>query len=415
MRVVLDCDVVIYDALKAPTDEIQFVLKSKPDSEPALTSFNYVEKKTLILLSSVFSWSDTPPKEFIDENTGEAIEVTSIRTGKTGRTFGTHNTENSQELRDPMKFNYTNREHSFRRALPSYEYLRTLENQTMAAGKSKEGLRVYVLCAGILYGNGEDALYDIIETAYQGERPLTIIGDGRNKIPMLHAIDLGTMVKYLVFEQPADIEYINAIDFAPNRTQRKLIQTIAEAMGGTEISQQTYLDAVFQDDYNLLTLNVNLIPTDILASAPEDTPEPKQTYAEGERKSYCWKYRSGLAENFDEIYGEYKSFRGLKTIKLGLAGVSSTHGSLYGEDLSKKLRIPFISYDKLVAEVGSRDDAIGKSVKDYLEAEKTRMIKEATEELDKQKAKKKKGIPDAVNPDDVDIVHFSTHHASTFR
>jgi len=45
-----------------------------------------------ILISSVFSWSDTPPKEFIDENTGEAIEVTSIKTGKTGRTFGTHNT-----------------------------------------------------------------------------------------------------------------------------------------------------------------------------------------------------------------------------------------------------------------------------------------------------------------------------------
>lgn len=28
MRVILDCDVVIYDALKTPSDEIQFALKS---------------------------------------------------------------------------------------------------------------------------------------------------------------------------------------------------------------------------------------------------------------------------------------------------------------------------------------------------------------------------------------------------
>lgn len=65
----------------------------------ALTSFNYTENKTFILISSVLSWSDTPPKEFIDENTGEAIEVTSIKTGKTGRTYGTQNTVCLSDLR----------------------------------------------------------------------------------------------------------------------------------------------------------------------------------------------------------------------------------------------------------------------------------------------------------------------------
>jgi hypothetical protein len=33
------------------------------------------------------------------------------------------------------------------------------------------------------------------------------------------------------------------------------------------------------------------------------------------------------------------------------------------------------------------------------------MVKEATEELEKQKAKKKKGLPDAINPDDVKSSH----------
>lgn len=47
-----------------------------------------------------------------------------------------------------------------------------------------------------------------------------------------------------------------------------------------------------------------------------------------------------------------------------------------------------------------KDDPIGRSVKEYLTSEKDRMVKEAQEELEKLKAKKKKGIPDAVNPDD---------------
>lgn len=66
-------------------------------------------------------------------------------------------------MKDPLKTHYTDKEYNFRRALPAYEYLRSLENQTMAAGKTKENLTTYVLCSGIVYGNGEDSLYDIIE------------------------------------------------------------------------------------------------------------------------------------------------------------------------------------------------------------------------------------------------------------
>lgn len=43
---------------------------------------------------------------------------------------------------------------------------------------------------------------------------------------------------------------------------------------------------------------------------------------------------------------------------------------------------------------------IGKQVRKYLADEKERMVREAQEELEKLKAKKKKGIPDSVNPDD---------------
>lgn len=229
---------------------------------------------------------------------------------------------------------------------------------------------------------------------------------------MIHAADLSTIVKYLVHESPNELEYINAIDFAPNRTQTKLIQTVSEAMGGQEVQQLSYLDSVFCDDYNLLTLNVNLIPTDIIALANLTTGNEsqdeqrlasvQQTFAEGEKKQYKWKFRSGFIENFDSIYSEFKLFRNLKTIKLISTGLGLPHSSLYGEEIAKMLRVPFISCEKLIAEVSARDDPVGKSVREYLETEKNKMVQAANEELEKLKAKKKlkPGQPETVNPDD---------------
>lgn len=40
-----------------------------------LRSFNYTKPKTFILISSILAWSETPQKEMIDEETGEALEV----------------------------------------------------------------------------------------------------------------------------------------------------------------------------------------------------------------------------------------------------------------------------------------------------------------------------------------------------
>jgi hypothetical protein len=104
---------------------------------------------------------------------------------------------------------------------------------------------------------------------------------------MIHAADLSSIVKRLIYDPPDDVEYINAIDFAANRSQAKLITTISEAMGGLEVNQLTYLDAIFQDDYNIQTLNVCLVPTDLLLSQAEavESTEKNRTYAEGERRS----------------------------------------------------------------------------------------------------------------------------------
>lgn len=54
-EIILDSDVIIYDLLTNKFEEIDYVIKTLKTSE--LTN-----EKTLILLSSVMTWVNTPPK-----------------------------------------------------------------------------------------------------------------------------------------------------------------------------------------------------------------------------------------------------------------------------------------------------------------------------------------------------------------
>lgn len=42
-----------------------------------------------------------------------------------------------------------------RTPLPNYENIKTLESLAMSLGSKKEGLKLYVVGAGLMYGNGE--------------------------------------------------------------------------------------------------------------------------------------------------------------------------------------------------------------------------------------------------------------------
>ena len=68
----MDSDVVIYDLMTADYDEVDHVIKTFKTSE-------YDEEKTLILISSVMTWVNTPPKikkEGEEPPEGEEEELT---------------------------------------------------------------------------------------------------------------------------------------------------------------------------------------------------------------------------------------------------------------------------------------------------------------------------------------------------
>ena len=136
---------------------------------------------------------------------------------------------------------------------------------------------------------------------------------------MIHVNDLATYVKVLVYKRPADIEYILALDHAKTRTQASMVKAISNGMGSVPVKNLNLMDAVFEPDFNIMTMNVPVIPSNLLSLTAEENGEDGADSKTGEF-SFNWQYREGFVENFDKIYQEFKIFRRAKTIKIFVTG-----------------------------------------------------------------------------------------------
>lgn len=65
----------------------------------------------------------------------------------------------------------------------------------------RHGLLAYVVCPGIVYGRGERELGPMLRSAYEG-KPLSVYGDGSNRLPVVHADDLADSLVHLISTRP---------------------------------------------------------------------------------------------------------------------------------------------------------------------------------------------------------------------
>lgn len=70
-------------------------------------------------------------------------------------------------------------------------------------GCEKKELNTYVITPGLIYGNGEDILYELFKTVWMDpDAELPIYGEGNNIIPMVHVNDLASIVKKATILNP---------------------------------------------------------------------------------------------------------------------------------------------------------------------------------------------------------------------
>ena len=219
-------------------EEVDYVIKT-------LKTSDLQEEKTLVLLSSVMTWVNTPPKfeeelaEGQEEGEGEGEGAGEEEESEAGEDFLADKEKPVEEeeevepeldeatgepivVKQPIFFKETD----FHLRVPhaNFQHLKTLETIAMSSVNTQPKLRVHVLCSGIRYGNGERIFYDHFQKAWiQNPACLPYIGEGENLVPTIHIIDLARLVRRVVIDDPKEHPYIFAIDKTRRPSQKRLI------------------------------------------------------------------------------------------------------------------------------------------------------------------------------------------------
>jgi nucleoside-diphosphate-sugar epimerase len=118
---------------------------------------------------------------------------------------------------------------------PAAAALATYHLEQLLLRCSRPGrLAAYVVCPGVLYGAGEDdsQLHSVWRAAWEGQQPLQLHGEGRNRLPTLHVQDLAAFAEAVVLQQPA-ARYLLACDDGPV-SQAELLAAVGQLLGNKQ-------------------------------------------------------------------------------------------------------------------------------------------------------------------------------------
>jgi adenylate kinase len=233
---ILESDVIIYDLATNEFEEVDYVIKT-------LKTSKLTKEKTLVILSSVMTWVNTPPKIKVEgaeeepaeeggeggEEEGEPSEPDSDDVPKEGEEPPEDGEEGAAAKVQIQYF----KESDAHLRVPHKRFIndKNLETLALSAPKTQPLLKVHVLCGGIRYGRGEGIFYDHFKNAWiQSPAQLPIIGDGKNLIPTIHINDLARVVKKVI-DHKMTKDYIFAVDKTKRPSQKRLVKSISNGIG----------------------------------------------------------------------------------------------------------------------------------------------------------------------------------------
>ena len=396
MKYISECDVIIYDLHTGNPKDIELALsafeKYKIDEES--------EGKTLILISSVAVWKNTEPKlveikpegykkEGEGEGDGEGegakegegnekkeaegdAEKPANDTegdnpqgegeeaeGEGAKKEGEGEGDKAEELPPPEYENepYTEAEYNMRNPPEDYQKIKELEDKILEL--NKPGLKTFVVCSGIIYGNGETetVFNDKFKSAWlQSPQYLPYVEDGENKIPTIHSIDLARLVKK-VYETKPENKYVFAIDNTDDRQQKSLIQAISSGIGTGKVESKKFqVDEMIRFTSRLeladrpnstLSIDLNLKPSALMVAPTNDE--------EAEPVEFPWHCEKGLAANIKKVKEEFCKMNNLVPIKIFINGPPLSGKTFFSEKIADHFRIPLVNLKTLIPELEAID------------------------------------------------------------
>lgn len=156
---ILDSDVVIYDLMTADYDEVDHVIKTFKTSD-------YEDEKILILISSVMTWVNTPQRVKKADEEGENEDEPADTEADENDPDPEPEPLAEDAVPPPKVLNFRESDFHLRVPSPRFQHFKTLETLALSSTKAKPKFRAYVLCAGIMYGNGERVFYNHFKKAW---------------------------------------------------------------------------------------------------------------------------------------------------------------------------------------------------------------------------------------------------------
>ena len=123
-------------------------------------------------------------------------------------------------------------------------------------------MKPYIVCTGILYGNGERIFYEHFRKAWTGAS-LPLLGEGTNIIPTIHVTDVAKLIKKMIFEINPRLNkipsYILAVDNG-NNTQREIVSALVNSKS-KRINQVDLFDVYSEEWSDFLNIDLKMRPS----------------------------------------------------------------------------------------------------------------------------------------------------------
>eukprot|EP00240_Pyramimonas_obovata_P002171 CAMPEP_0118926514 /NCGR_PEP_ID=MMETSP1169-20130426/4185_1 /TAXON_ID=36882 /ORGANISM="Pyramimonas obovata, Strain CCMP722" /LENGTH=514 /DNA_ID=CAMNT_0006868075 /DNA_START=143 /DNA_END=1683 /DNA_ORIENTATION=- len=192
-----------------------------------------------------------------------------------------------------------------------------------------KGLRTYVVCPGVLYGNGEteEGFLEIFKTAWESKVKLPVFGGGQQYVPTLHVAKLAKYVYTLGKTAPPQ-HYVLAVDEEP-QTLEALLKGIAEAFL-TEVEEVPFEQLILRQGIGQYMVDLPMKPTAL------DVP-PNNVYKV-----------DGILPNLKSLRRNFIRARNLHPMRVLLHGPPLSSKSYLGEVIARQYTLPHITAKHLV-------------------------------------------------------------------
>ena len=210
--------------------------------------------------------------------------------------------------------------------------MKTLE--THALSLQRDGLRVHVVAAGVLYGDGEQALAPVFKQAWLTETDTVTVpaadGVGGNHLPMIHVRDLAGTVAATAREEGLDTPYLLAVDEG-RQTLAQATLAVARTMslGRVYFPPRPEAEALVLASKALAELQVNL-RLDVADATPLSLP-------------FDWHAREGFRANAASLAAEYAAARRLEPVRIVVTGPPLSGKSTLAAALAAEYCVPVIT------------------------------------------------------------------------